>query len=50
MFGEMVGKDTSKQYIWTKKEFMEFNKMFKDSFPMQTNTGIWCVEDAFKNW
>jgi len=50
MFGEMVDKDTSKQYIWTKKEFMEFNKMFKDSFPMQTNTGIWCVEDAFKNW
>ena len=43
MFGE-------EKYCWTKKEFMEFNKMFKDSFPNQSNTGIWSVEDAFKNW
>lgn len=48
MFGEIVGKD--KEYVWTKKEFLEFNQMFKDSFPNQSNTGIWSVEDAFKNW
>jgi hypothetical protein len=50
MFGEMLGKDTSKQYIWTRKEFMEFNKMFKDSFPNQSNTGIWSYDDVYKNW
>jgi hypothetical protein len=43
MFGE-------KQYVWKKKEFMEFNKKFKTTFPTQSNTGIWSVEDAFKNW
>ena len=50
MFGEMVGKDTSKQYVWTRKEFMEFNKMFKDTFPNQSNTGIWSYDDVYKNW
>ena len=29
---------------------MEFNKKFKTTFPTQSNTGIWSVEDAFKNW
>ena len=43
MFGE-------KKYVWKQKEFMEFNKKFKTAFPNQSNTGIWSVEDAFKNW
>ena len=43
MFGE-------KKYVWKQKEFMEFNKKFKATFPNQSNTGIWSVEDAFKNW
>ena len=47
---EMVAKDTSKQYVWTRKEFMEFNKMFKDTFPNQSNTGIWSYDDVYKNW
>jgi len=50
MFGEMLAKDTSKQYVWTRKEFMEFNKMFKDTFPNQSNTGIWSYDDVYKNW
>ena len=43
MFGE-------KKYVWKQKEFMEFNKKFKATFPNQSNTGIWSVEDAFDNW
>ena len=50
MFGEIVDKDTSTQYIWTKKEFMEFNKMFKTVYPNQTNTGIWSYDDIYQKW
>jgi hypothetical protein len=50
MFGEMMLKNTSKEYVWNRSEFMEFNREFKKTFTNQTNTGIWSVEDAFKNW